>query len=242
MERDSSLKLASFIRGRGPALALEVIAIVFGILLAFLIDAWWDGRRDRAREHGYIVRLMGEFEASRRELETDLRVRGDLLRGWSRLLRSPAPGADSTGPIIASVGIRRFYTPVHAVFDDLISSGGLNLIRSDTLRTAILEYAQERERVASVEDSEQQFLTQMVVPYLIGRAEFLPWIPAARRDSLGLDAERPGMDPNALLQDPTFRNLLYLRWERADVTQRYSARLHEVVVEVLGLLRVHEGS
>ena len=234
------MKLTSFIRGRGVALALEVTAIVFGILLAFFIDAWWDARGDRAREHGYIVRLIGEFEAGREELETDLRVRGDLVRDWSRLLRSPAPGADSTGAIIASITARRFYTPVHAVFDDLISSGGLNLIRSDTLRIAILKYAQERERVAGVESSEQQFVTQTVVPYVVDKAEFLPWISDARKDSLGLSAERPTKDPIVLLQDPTFRNLLYLRWERGDITQRYSARLHQVVLEVLRLLRDNE--
>ncbi len=237
MESDSSLKLASSIRGRGPALALEVLAIVFSILLAFLIDAWWDARGDRAREHAYIVKLIGEFEAGRQELEQDLRVRGELLRGWARLLRSPAPGLDSTGALVASVNDYRFYTPVHAVFDDLISAGGLNLLQSDTLRSAILEYAQERERVASVEVTEQQTLTQTIVPYLVDKTEFLPWIAQSQRDSLGLTVEHARRNPGALLEDPTFRNILYLRWERGDVTQRYSMRLHQVVLEVLRLLR-----
>jgi hypothetical protein len=240
MEKDTTLKLASFIRGRGPALALEVVAIVFSILLAFVIDAWWDARGDRVRERSYVARLIGEFETGRQELEVDLRVRDELLQGWSRLLRSPAPAGDSVGAIVASLQMRRFYTPVHAVFDDLISSGGLNLIRSDTLRTAILEYAQERERVAGVEAHELDLVTQTVVPYVVGRADLLPWIRPTQRDSLGLGVERPLRNPAVLLQDPTFRNILYLRWERGDVTQRYSAVLHRVVVEVLRLLRDQE--
>jgi hypothetical protein len=236
MEPDSSLKLASFIRGRAPALALEVTAIVFSILLAFLIEAWWDARGDRARERSYVVKLIGEFDAGRRELATDLRVRGALLDGWVRLLRPPAPAGDSVGAIVASLDSYRFYTPVHAVFDDLISSGALNLLRSDTLRVAILAYAQERDRVAGVENTEQQIVTHTIVPYLLEKAEFLPWITPAQRDSLRLGSEPPRRDPHALLNDPTFRNLLYLRWERGDVTQRYSADLHEVVLEVLRLL------
>lgn len=238
METDSSLKLATSMRGHAPALALEVLAIVLSILLAFLIDAWWDTRSDRAREHAYIVKLIGEFEAGRQELEADLRIRGELLQGWARLLRSPHPALDSTGAIVASVRSRRFYTPVHAVFDDLIASGGLNLLRSDTLRSAILRYAQERERVANVEAVEQQIVAQTAIPYLVDKTEFLPWLPQSQRDSLRLTIEHATRDPGALLEDPTFRNILYLRWERGDVTQRYSAEVHRVVLEVLRLLRL----
>jgi hypothetical protein len=236
MEPDSSLKLASFIRGRAPALALEVLAIVFSILLAFLIDAWWDARGDRTREQAYIAKLIGEFEAGRNELEADLDARGELLRGWARLLRAPAPKADSLGPIVTSLIEFRFYTPVHAVFDDLISSGGLNLLRSDALRTALFEYAQERERVASGEAAEQQLITQTVVPYLVSEAEFLPWIPQSGRDSLGISPGPATRDPGKLLQDPTFTNMLYLRWVRGVRTQRFSMQLHEAVVQVVQLL------
>ena len=237
MNDDVSLKLTSLIRGRAPALALEVAAIVFGILLAFLIDAWWDARGDRARENAYITKLIDEFDAGRSELETDLRVRGTLLDGWTRLLRSPSPTGDSVGTIVASLDRYRFYTPVHVVFDDLISSGGLNLLRSDSLRASILEYAQERERVAGVEATEQQLIIQTVIPYMVEHAEYLPWISPSRRDSLGLQPQAVKRDPRTVVADPTFRNILYLRWDRADVTQRYSARLHEVVLKVLRLLR-----
>lgn len=236
------MKLVSLIRGRAPAIALEVGAIVFSILLAFFIQAWWEARNERVRARAYVLKLIEEFEVGRQELETDLRVRAQMQERWLQLLRTPPDSPDSSGTIIASMNIRRFYTPVHAVFDDLISSGALHLIRSDTLRRAILQYAQERERVATVEDTEDDLLTQAVLPYLVARAELVPWLSQTRLDSLSLQREPPQRDPHELVRDPTFRNILFLRWERADVTQRYSMRLHAVVLEVLRLLQAEAAS
>lgn len=91
--------------------------------------------------------------------------------------------------------------------------------------------------MATVEATEQHMITQTVVPYLVDKTDFLPWVSQSQKDSLGLTSEHPRRDPVLLLTDATFRNILYLRWERGDVTQRYSRRLHERAIEVLRLLR-----
>ncbi len=36
-------------------LAAEAVAIVASILLAFWIDAWWDGSKDRQEEHEILI-------------------------------------------------------------------------------------------------------------------------------------------------------------------------------------------
>ncbi len=50
----------------------EGIAIVVSILLAFAIDAWWDGSREREREATVLEGLQTEFEANRERLEYNL--------------------------------------------------------------------------------------------------------------------------------------------------------------------------
>jgi hypothetical protein len=42
---------------------VEGVVIVGSILLAFGIEAWWDGRIERERELRYVAALQGEFES-----------------------------------------------------------------------------------------------------------------------------------------------------------------------------------
>ena len=56
-------------------LAIETIAIVSSILLAFAIDAWWNERNERQFEQETLVGLEAEYEDHRQTL------------GWLRLAK-----------------------------------------------------------------------------------------------------------------------------------------------------------
>ena len=49
--------------------ALEVVVIVGSILLAFWIQAWWDGRQAAALEQELLTSLADGFEENRRQAE-----------------------------------------------------------------------------------------------------------------------------------------------------------------------------
>ncbi len=50
-------------------LAVEAAAIVVSILMAFSIDAWWDGRKDQLEEQEILVGLEVEFIDLRSRLD-----------------------------------------------------------------------------------------------------------------------------------------------------------------------------
>ncbi len=43
-------------------LALEIIVVMVGILIAFQIDRWGEERRERAQEHDHLVRLKEDLQ------------------------------------------------------------------------------------------------------------------------------------------------------------------------------------
>ena len=53
--------------------------IVGSILLAFGIDAWWEGRQERAEEGRYITALLDEAYGAADELEMDRQARDGRL-------------------------------------------------------------------------------------------------------------------------------------------------------------------
>ena len=54
---------------------VEGVVIVGSILLAFGIDAWWDGSKERADELDYLRALRSEFQAAAVELADDEEIR-----------------------------------------------------------------------------------------------------------------------------------------------------------------------
>ena len=51
-----------------PRILVEGVVIVGSILLAFGIDAWWEGVQDRQEEQSMLVELRSEFEVNREAL------------------------------------------------------------------------------------------------------------------------------------------------------------------------------
>lgn len=229
-------------RGSGRWLLVEGVIIVVSILLALLLDAAWDYRGDRAREGEYLAGLYDEFRASREELALDERARAVILGRLDRLLAaSRDPGAipppDSLGGWTASTLNYRFYTPGHAVLDDLIASGSLGLIRSDSIRRLLLRYEQARDRLAVAEERERSFIADELEPYLARALRLDDYLGSGTMDRDPVLATPPPVAPyRRLLADPTYASLLVLRRERGEVTRLFAANVDRIIGRLLALL------
>lgn len=68
-------------RSRWGFLFAEAVLMVLSILLAFAIDAWWDGRQEEARRLELLQALRADFAATALGLDEALEsARGDVAR------------------------------------------------------------------------------------------------------------------------------------------------------------------
>lgn len=221
---------------------VEGATIVLSILLALLLEAMWNYRGDRVREREYLAGLRQEFGASARELAQDDEVRGVILARVERLLeasRNPAvpPPRDSLGAWTASTLNYRFYTPAHSVLEDLISSGSLGLIRSDSIRRLLLGYEQARERLAVAEERERAFIADELEPWLARSLRLDNYLALETMDVDPVLERAPPLAPyRDLLADPTYASLLLLRWERTEVTRLFASNVGRTIERLLELL------
>jgi len=221
-------------------LGAEAAAILVSILLAFAIDAAWGMHLDRRREWSYLERLRAEFLENREDLVQDRADRERIIGEFAYILGATA-ARDEASPREIGTRLRnlggnfRFYSPTHAVLNEIIASGDLGLFRSGELREALLRYDEEHERLRGVETAEQEIQRNVVVPYLATHLETLPW---QSDDDLRLIGVRPAptQDPRRWLSDPAFQNMILLRWQRARTVQSYSAPVLTQVDRVLAVL------
>ena len=119
-------------------IAVEAVAIVLSILLAFAIDAWWTEKQESDVERAALQALRSDFAASREQLEVVLQ---SLEGGRSSFARfqSATPAElteidpDAIRQILTGLVKNHTFDPVTATLDALANDGRLGLIRDRQL-------------------------------------------------------------------------------------------------------------
>lgn len=143
---------------------VEGVVIVSSILLAFAIDAWWDGRRDQMERVELLEALVGDFGAARailadrieREAELEGRTRA-LLAASGRRTHLPADSIQYLAFALVT-GAGGNVAPSVPRYDAAVASGRLGMISDDSLLVALGSFdLARRNHVALVERLRERF-------------------------------------------------------------------------------------
>ena len=119
-------------------LTAEGFVVVVSILLAFGIDAWWDGYKDSERQRSQLAAMREEFSDSLNGLDEVLNSIQQHADGVDELILmlngAGASEVDVPGPLLGyAIGWRTSDVST-STLDALIASGGLSFLENDTLR------------------------------------------------------------------------------------------------------------
>jgi len=177
---------------RWKRLLLEGGVIVISILLAFALDAWWDGRKDRKEELNQLESLRYELNESLPPLASILESIQSLSANVEQLsqILEEANGepVEIPGELLGSAVSWRTSDVSTSTLDALMASGDLNLLSNPELRfrlaglPSVLLDLTEDEKIA------QEFVEFHMIP-LVAR-EGLAKIAMANR--IGFDNSTSG--------------------------------------------------
>lgn len=164
--------------GSWPGALAELLLIVAGVLIALGVDSWREERRDATLSRTYMERLEEDLVADSASYWFDLtllrvKVHGlETLRGLIETGR--LPDTLTVEGFIGPLFVTRFQgtaQPASATFDELVSTGRLELIPSADLRASLLEYYalfEFRRRFLDNQYSEYSAVMSPLVPGEIG--------------------------------------------------------------------------
>ena len=162
------------------AVALEFVIVIAGVVIGFQVNAWAEGRNDRAAERVILLQLREDFEGLRATEEAHLARAAQQQRLsalWVSALEGPEP-PDMAGlrqivldfyeaedpqrrAMLESGPLHNIFTdPIggerqpaaSVVFQQLVASGDLRLVRSQRLRAALTRRELEREQSVTALD------------------------------------------------------------------------------------------
>lgn len=152
-------------------LLAESAAVILSILLAFSIDAWWDGRQAREREQELLTGLLSDFRESRPSLVDRVEMARRMAAGTAGLLALPGTSelparlAVPDSLLLAVLGAPTYEAATNTL-DAAIASGEIELIENGELRA---ELASWRRTLADTREDEvevRRITNEQLVPIL----------------------------------------------------------------------------
>ena len=162
---------------------VEGALIVGSILLAFGIQAWWEGHQLRQQERGLLAGLLADFESSRPGLASRLTLARRMAVGTADFLDltngGPVPGqfpvADSL--VVAVLG-GPTYEPATNTLDAALASGEIEVLESDELRAELANWRRLLSDTAEDEREVRRITNEQIVPLLSRAINLRPYFDA----------------------------------------------------------------
>jgi len=194
----------------------ELVLVVAGILIALAIDGWVEDRREREAEIEYLELLLRDVREIEKEAQVQLAFERDLVltatAAYSLLgAADPAASAAEIGTAMSGLTMRRTVNLGSATYEQMVSSGHLQLIHNRELRDRLVRHFADMRRSELIfGKNNQDLVDDVIVPYVL-RAGISNYptesgiIPALNRTAeiqkaaLGADF-RPSLD--AVLTQP----------------------------------------
>lgn len=212
---------------------VEMLVVVASILVAFGLDAWWQGRKDREEERMVLASVLEEMNDVRTSIEVQRSFHEAVSRSIIQLKESTASRSveihpDTLDRLLADIcwwgGESNYGT---GTLTSVITSGKLSLIQNRELRHRIGGWPRVVDDIVENERFEFDNFKNSWMPYLTETI----YIPQLRRWFTSIPGKEDGpkvlsevavrsepTDHRGILLDPEFANVLeYRLWAQEDI-------------------------
>jgi hypothetical protein len=186
----------------------EIALVVIGILN--------ETEKNKLIEYNYLKEMLEDFEKNNQksqeiifEIEEYLPTLIGLLE--QSVLEKPTISDDSLNSAFSLVNHMPSYSSTDRVYNNLIGSGDLKLIRDRQLKTILSEYYESLYILNLIQTTHESELVESFQPYIIDYLDFQA-VNINRVDDFGLPSPVEKSKILEVLGDRKFRNIITLKW------------------------------
>lgn len=234
-----------------PNILAEGTAIVISILLAFWIDAWWEGRQQRYNETVLLQALLDDLTEKKNRLDYALKYCEAILLSATTLLNS-SENADLTADrdeIDRLIGMVWWYNDPtiweSAPMSSLVVGGDLSNISNPKLLQQLSELQLVLSSLKNVYGNDQRFHNDVLIPFFIANIN-LPQVANVTKHTPGHPEneyvfpdfeDASPKDHSDLLSRSDFRSLLVAKIDKlVDLSDPHTA-LSDQLEKSIALIR-----
>ena len=209
----------------------EILLVMIGILMALQVNTWNEERKERNRELDYLIGLKNDLESSQSELNRVIE-KTDRVRNITTSLLEYKEENNIPEEVLDSMIFRAdgytIFIPAEGTINDLISSGNLNIITEEKIRTTIASWDAEFMRIREREQL-GKYEVQQLIDLLRHVAEKYNYQKYST--PLFSDTQRA-----LVLEDPVYRNTFYGIRRNARILHQLYLDKKEFILDFIDLI------
>lgn len=222
----------------------EIILVVIGILTALQINNWNEQENKITAEKKYLQSLEAEFQTNLSLLDQAMETNIEILESVEALLNLFNPDElailnerQLSEKIYMAFSRELSYKPSNGVFQDIINSGNLNLIRNENLRRELASFNSTIELYKAQEDEANRNLAQLR-DYLNNNGSLRKIIEEGKNNP-DYNSVSSSFSNKTLFESIEFENevMVYILLLRSSNGQRYYGALKAKIEHIVNALR-----
>lgn len=155
---------------------IELIVVVIGITIAFMLNNWRENYKDRQLEQKYLSSFRDEIELDLKELEYILNDNQQRLRRATQLLnmiKGQKMEPDSVMVIFGDMSKLNSFTPALSTYESITSSGKLGIISNYYLKEDLVRYYRKFDEKKLIDEVYNAYVNEFVIPFVFEHVDFL---------------------------------------------------------------------
>ena len=239
----------------------EALILLAGVLLALAAQAWWEAREEKREVQEYVDSLLVELDQNLAGLKGPKglgtckrdadsfpgivcrhQIHIDDTVALIRQLQATDPPA-TPAEVQAALTLALFfddYRPSTSALDNLVGAGGLSLLGSADVQSAVSSYRRAIDHHNVLQDELATFFLHEFVPGLNEKVPLLA-VGFVGGQDLKLPHSAFAFDPDTLRGSLVVENLLTRRISAERDAQVFAERLAAATKELIGLLEDNDG-
>ncbi len=204
---------------------IEIGIIVFAITLSLLLERWREDAHERKIEKKFLIGLKEDLRNDIIQLRDDDSAYYAVSNGWNYMrtsgMNNIEMNKDSTFKYMWTLANNSGFIPNNTRFEALKSSGELDVIEDDSLKSLILDLYQNRIKVLLTStDVFTKFKSEQLLPYL----------------SKNIRIQSNGeTNISKLIRDPEMQNYLLIGGSAQEIIERYNDVINQSA-RIIGMI------
>lgn len=163
----------SLLNRRAGFFIAELVLVIAGVLIALTVDGWISDSRDRQQEAIYLDLLARDIEGIRHQADLQIEFEQEKIDLGARAyeaLSTPDPRANQAEirSLLAMLITRRTINLRSATYDQMVSSGHLQLIRNHELRNWIVRFFATMDRNQRIiGNNNRELIDAVFIPFVM---------------------------------------------------------------------------
>lgn len=155
---------------------IELLVVVIGITIAFMLENWRLERADTELEQKYLVSYKADLQFDKKNLDsiiTSVQNKIYLMRSFLDELGTGEVKQSRAEEIMAEMMSNHSFFPKTATYESVKNSGGMNVVSDYDIKEAIVSYYTLNEELRLKEQVFFNYLQEFVLPFTYKNVDFI---------------------------------------------------------------------